>query len=112
MKITLPWPPKELSPNARVHWAVKAKAAKTYRQLCAILTRQSGAKAKGIPLNITVSFHPPDNRPRDDDNYISAFKPGRDGVADALGIDDKHFHPTYQPRQAPIKGGAVIIEME
>ena len=36
-----------------------------------------------------------DRRARDDDNIIASFKAGRDGMAQALGIDDKRFicHP-------------------
>ena len=43
--IDLPWPPKELSPNARVHWTKKAKAAKAYRLECFILAKALGMKA-------------------------------------------------------------------
>jgi crossover junction endodeoxyribonuclease RusA len=38
-----------------------------------------------------LDFYPPDRRARDDDNIIASFKHGRDGVALALGIDDKRF---------------------
>ena len=40
-------------------------------------------------LYFWIDFFPPDRRPRDDDNLLSAFKPERDGIADALRIDDK-----------------------
>ena len=32
LTLTLPWPPKELSPNARQHWTKLAKAKKAYRE--------------------------------------------------------------------------------
>ena len=46
-------------------------------------------------LHLWIDFYPPDRRARDDDNMIASFKSGRDGIADALGIDDKRFicHP-------------------
>ena len=38
LTITLPLPPACLSPNARVHWRVKAKATKAYRMLSRLST--------------------------------------------------------------------------
>lgn len=35
--VDLPLPPKSLSPNARVHWGVRAKATKIYREACYVL---------------------------------------------------------------------------
>lgn len=97
MTVDLPWPPKELSPNARVHWSKKSKAAKSYRAACFLLAQQAKLTAPEATgrLHLWLSFFPPDRRHRDDDNMIAAFKSGRDGIADALGIDDKRFvcHP-------------------
>lgn len=42
-------------------------------------------------IGLWVDFYPPDRRHRDDDNLIASFKAGRDGIALALGIDDKRF---------------------
>jgi len=98
MNFTLPWPPKELSPNARLHWSKKSKAAKVYRNACYMLAIQGGAKT-GVPwdgdIHCWIDFFPPDRRHRDDDNMIASFKAGRDGLAQALGVDDKRFriHP-------------------
>lgn len=96
-KITLPWPPKQLSPNARVHWSVKAKHAKAYRMACFALCIEAKLQKPETTgrLHLWVEFYPPDRRSRDDDNMIAAFKSGRDGIADALGVDDKRFicHP-------------------
>lgn len=112
LEITLPWPPKELSPNARLHWSKKSKAAKGYRHACYMLAIQSGAKA-GIPwvgdIHLWIDFYPPDRRHRDDDNMIAAFKAGRDGLADALGVDDKRFR-THQYVKEQI-GGMVKIRV-
>lgn len=97
MKVTLPWPPKDLSPNARVHWAVKSKAAKAYRAACYALCKEAKLQKPETEgrLHLWIDFYPPDRRHRDDDNMIAAFKNGRDGVADALRVDDKRFicHP-------------------
>lgn len=99
--VTLPWPSKALNPNVRGHWSAKSKAAKTYREACYFLTKQAlnTSIAHNLPvgekLHLWLSFYPPDRRHRDDDNVIAAFKSGRDGMAEALGINDKLFitHP-------------------
>ena len=95
--LTLPWPPKELSPNARTHWRIKAPITKAYKTACWALALESGIKAPATEgrLHLWITFYPPDRRHRDDDNMIASFKAGRDGLALALGIDDKRFvtHP-------------------
>ncbi len=90
--LTLPWPPAALSPNSRAHWARKAVATKKYRWNCYWLTRQAGILLPpGDRYFLRIVFHPPDGRKRDDDNMLAAFKPGRDGVANALAVDDVCF---------------------
>ena len=94
--INLPWPPKELSPNATLHWAKKAKYKKMYRKACWVLTLESKVKvntSEKIPIEIT--FYPPDKRHRDADNMVASIKAGLDGVADALKINDRQFLPTF-----------------
>jgi len=98
MELTLPWPPPPLSPPPRVHSSKPPQAAAPYRYACYMLAIQAGAKT-GIPwdgdIHLWIDFYPPDRRQRDDDNMIAAFKSGRDGIAQALGVDDKRFriHP-------------------
>lgn len=96
-EVTLPWPPSGLSPNARLHWSAKAKAAKAYRMTCFTLALEAGLRGVDWEgdIHLWIDFYPPDRRHRDDDNMISSFKSGRDGLADALGVNDKRFriHP-------------------
>lgn len=112
MKIVLSWPDKRLSPNARVHWGAKATAKKKAREDAALATyaamphgareiRQAYAGAHTIPVRIT--FYPPDNRRRDDDNMVGSFKSLRDGIADALAVDDRRFkaHYFFEDSEAP-----------
>lgn len=98
--VTLPWPPKELSPNARTHWRAKAPITKAYKNACWALCKEAGLLIKpysteGGRLHLWLDFYPPDRRARDDDNMVASFKAGRDGIALALGIDDARFvcHP-------------------
>lgn len=110
--ITLPWPPNTLSPNARLHWAARSKAAKAYRHTCWALAKVAAITVgwDGV-VHLQITFFPPDRRHRDDDNMIASFKSGRDGLADALGIDDKRFrvHPVVSGETKP--GGAVEISI-
>ena len=109
--LMLPWPPKVLSPNARVHWAAKSKAAKAYRTACFLLCRQAALTVPAGRALLSLEFIPPDRRRRDDDNCIAAFKSGRDGVAEALGIDDSRFVTQLQISAETIKGGAVRVRI-
>lgn len=108
--IMLPWPPSILSPNARAHWSAKSKAAKAYRTLCGWHTKSGNVVIdwEGT-VHMWITFYPPDKRHRDDDNCVSSFKNGRDGIADALGINDKRFriHPWLSTET--VKGGAVRV---
>jgi crossover junction endodeoxyribonuclease RusA len=110
--LELPWPPKELMPNfkRRKHWSAYRGPTQRYRADCAWLTKAArlAVAAGDVPVLLQVTFHPPDRRRRDDDGMIGAFKAGRDGIADALGIDDHCFRSSYTIAE-PVKGGKVIV---
>ena len=92
MALILPWPPRALSPNARAHWRAKAPIARAYKEACWALTLEAKlAVPDSQKIALWLDFYPPNRRARDDDNMIASFKHGRDGVALALGIDDKRF---------------------
>jgi crossover junction endodeoxyribonuclease RusA len=111
-EVELPWPPKELSPNARVHWGKKSKAAKRYRADCFYLCKEAGAPwlTDDSKLQLHIEFCPPDRRAYDDDNLVSRFKSGRDGVADALRVNDKRF-VTHINVGDVVKNGSVKIKV-
>lgn len=109
-RVTLPWPKRELSPNARVHHFVKARAVKAYRTGCAWEAKAAGLhRIDADSLAVSITFHPPDARRRDRDNLIAAFKSGADGIADVLGVDDALWVPTYAIG-APVERGRVVFE--
>jgi len=110
--LILPWPPAACSPNARVHWTRKSKAAKSYRAACHLLAKQAGIQAPEGDALLILEFVPPDRRRRDDDNLLAMFKAGRDGLADALGIDDNVFATQIRVSKETIKGGAVRVRIE
>jgi crossover junction endodeoxyribonuclease RusA len=107
--ISLPWPPKELSPNARLHWAAKAKATKAYRQHCFAMAKMSRLTVDPEKKYIMrLEFFRPARRHYDDDNLIARMKAGRDGIAQALGIDDKQFTVRHIMREKVVPGGVVL----
>ena len=112
ISVTLPWPDKVLSPNARVHWSRKAKAVKTARQSAAWLVMERTNAWRSLigwgGASVSMTFGPPDNRRRDRDNLIASMKAATDGIADAIGIDDSKFETSYR-MGSPIKGGAVLV---
>lgn len=105
MIVTLPWPDKRLSPNSRTHWRQLSEVKTKARWDAAILTLeamngQARVFREGLPeegqIGLKVTFYPPDARHRDDDNMIGSFKAARDGIADALDINDRRFRPEYR----------------
>ena len=92
--ITLPLPPKSLSPNWRGHWRVKAKAVKDYRFLSAYRTEVALYPARR-PLwpaaTLQATFYHAQKRRRDPDNLNASLKSAQDGLVDAgLLVDDEH----------------------
>jgi crossover junction endodeoxyribonuclease RusA len=91
---------------------VKNRATKAYRAACFQLCKAARLTVPDGPLYLFIEFVPPDRRRRDDDNLIGCFKPGRDGVAEALGIDDSRFLTRHSFSESPVKGGAVRVRIE
>lgn len=110
LEITLPWPPKELSPNSRQHWAKLAKAKRLYRHACAITAISQGAKRIAADgLHLTITFYPPTRRAFDLDGLLSRMKSGLDGLADVLGVDDSRW--SFTIAKSPDIGGFVRVEV-
>lgn len=110
-EVVFPWPPKELSPNARLHFMKVARVKKQYRAACRVLALAAGVNAMAGTdrLHVELTFYPPDRRPRDQDNMLAAMKSGLDGLADAIGLDDRKFKTTFQV--ADQIGGMVKVQI-
>jgi crossover junction endodeoxyribonuclease RusA len=90
--IVLPFPHKALWPNGRAHWAIKAREAKKLRQEAAWATKAASLRIGDSPIPLHITCHPKAKGPAPDrDNIIAAAKAAVDGIADALGINDRHF---------------------
>lgn len=110
--VDLPWPPRELHPNDRPHWAVKARKTKAARRDAAWAAKAAGIKPSTAPkAHVTAIFTPPVNRARDLDGMVTNIKPYLDGIADVIGIDDSKWtlgEPRFEPAKAP---GFVRLEI-
>lgn len=73
--------------NVRTHWAQRAKRAKGQRLTVALRLRPEVIGRRVMPCVVTLTRISP--RMLDDDNLRGATKAVRDGVADALGVDDR-----------------------
>lgn len=107
--VTLPWPPAALSPNSRTHWSVLARAKKSYREACAWSAKSQGMTAMEGKQHVSLVFVPPSRRGFDLDNLLSRMKSGLDGLADVLGVDDKHWSLSISKEDGI--GGFVRVEV-
>jgi hypothetical protein len=82
--------------NSREHWRATAKRAKVARDTTRMLIRAEIA-GKVFPLAVRLVYVGP--RQLDDDGVASAVKSLRDGVADALGVDDRDPRVVWVPDQ-------------
>lgn len=90
--------------NRREHWAKRAKRVKRERGIVETLTRHVIAQA-GFALGgvvITITRHGP--RKLDSDNLATSAKAVRDGIADALFMDDGDDRLDWRYAQVTGKG--------
>lgn len=95
LTITIPMsPPRALSPNSRVTWRRVRSAVANARDVAyyATLPQKSHhfPPDRRVRLDWTVAWEK-GHRIMDDTNIKASLKAFEDGVAAALGLDDKHF---------------------
>lgn len=86
--VTLRLPPRILSPNARPHWAAKARAVRQYREAAYLLALAERPPRPMRRARVTATFYFPSRRRRDPDNLLASLKPAFDGLADAGVVTD------------------------
>lgn len=112
VRLTLPWPTVALSGHANGSWRRKAKATKSARQAAFWI----GKEAK-LPLwpnaRLAFSYHPPARGGLPDvQNMPGRCKAFIDGMAQAMGCDDRKFRPQFPDHLAARKGaGCVVVEI-
>lgn len=106
--IALPFPASILSGHAEQGRWAKARAVKEHRKrACEAATKTEQCIPEDGDIRIHVRFVPPDRR-GDRVNFPNRMKPYFDGVADALGVNDARFLPSYE-FSPPEKPGRVEI---
>lgn len=111
LTVTLPWPPRALSPNERQHYMALSRAKAAYRRDCWYHAHQQGLrKIDAAKLHLDIEFVPPNRRGFDLDNLLARMKSGLDALADVLGVDDKHW--SLSIRKADEIGGMVRITIK
>ena len=93
VKIELPFPPRGVSPNSRLHWRIKASLAAQYRETCGwigkeALQEHSMSYPMQPPVRAEVTFVLPNRQRRDPDNLMAMLKPAWDGLVDAGLLQD------------------------
>lgn len=100
--IELPYPHKILWPNGRTKsYSWKAGETRKHRDWAYKAAKAAGAcdrfATEAHPVRILVTLYPKPRGPLPDrDNAIAACKAYFDGIADATGGDDRHFHHAIQ----------------
>lgn len=106
--IVLPFPPSSLSGHVKGHWRTGAVVVARHREWARYATMEVNpvVPADG-DIIVRVTFVPPDNR-GDRINFPNRMKPYFDGIADALGVNDKRFVPEFKFAN-PEKPGRVEV---
>jgi len=99
-----------LSPNARPHYQVHAKAKKAakrqahYEAWIAAWHLQRALFAGDAPLHVHLRFVPPLRRAYDEDNLVASMKAALDGLATALCVNDARFRITHELEREALGG--------
>ena len=115
IRIELPYPDKALSPNKSVHHMALWRAKKDAKKDAEWATRSAIGRRRiehdGSRIAVAVTLHPIAGKAAmDKDNALASAKAQLDGVAQALGVDDKLFDPTIAIGD-PAPRGALVIEV-
>lgn len=93
IQITLRLPDRILSPNARPHWAAKAKAAKNYRATARATAMAAMGRARPPRWTraiVTLRWFAKTATHPDGDNAVAMMKAALDGLTDAgVFADDR-----------------------
>ena len=99
LTLTLPLPHGKLSPNARAHWRTLARHRALARNVAYWVTRETLQGLAAVPVfaGYRLTFYHGVRRNRDDDNASASCKAYRDGIAQALGVDDSTLRQVGPP---------------
>ena len=118
LRLELPLPPPELSPNAGKKWNVHKINRITQKAQSDTIAYVREQMPRGVPLEqatVTMTFVVPTRGRRDLDNLIAAAKPYKDGLVLAgVIVDDDYGHiKSVYPDPVYKKGiSMTVIEVE
>ena len=97
--------------NAREHWSKRARRAAEHRAVARMVL---AARVRGLQLPVQVTLIRVAPRELDLDNLQGSLKSVRDGIADALGVDDRTPLVTwvYQQERGEPREYGVRVEVE
>lgn len=114
--IELPYPHKVLWPNGRTRSVQgKARIIKQHKDWAILATKAylSSFDARAVPSRLVFTIRPKPRGPLPDkDNGSAAMKSYQDGIAIALGIDDRTLGEPRILFGDRHPHGAVIVEVE
>jgi crossover junction endodeoxyribonuclease RusA len=108
--LSLPWPDRVISSNGRANRYKKARKVKEARGYAYWVAKE--AKVSPWPsASLEFTYHPPSQR-GDVHNVASGLKAYIDGIAEAMGVDDRKFTVQYPTRFSESKkGGEIIVKI-
>lgn len=113
--IELPLPAKILWPNGRGHHMAVAREKRKHREWAfyATVAEFGPAALEGQASRIQwlVTFYPKTRHAIDDDNARASLKAYQDGIAQALGINDKLFDAPRIQWGEPEKPGKIVVHI-
>jgi len=114
IRLTLPWWPKELKANGGFgNRFAHHRAAKKYKSDCGFLSKDQGlGPLDAARLKLTFEFRPKTRNLPDKDNCVHSCKYLIDAIAAVTGIDDSKFDYGEHTIGEPVKGGAVLVDIE
>jgi len=102
-------------PNVRVHWAKRARRVREQRSdartlVRAALSHEAWKSLRSGEARIVVTLTRIGPRTLDSDNLAASLKAVRDGIADAIALDDGD--PRFDWRYAQKKGKPYAVTVE
>lgn len=98
--------------NVHGHWRAERTAGTMQRRAAYLaLNRRTPGDGTGVMVVRLTRHIQPRGRPFDTDNLARALKNVRDGVADAVGVDDGSDRYVWLPDQVRDGGVGVTVEL-
>jgi crossover junction endodeoxyribonuclease RusA len=108
--IELPFPSSQLSGHGNKHFWLVRPIINAHRELAKEATKSANATVPDEgDIRVSVTFYPPSNR-GDRVNYPNRMKPYWDGIADALGVNDRRFLPSFHFAE-PCKHPCIVVRI-